>query len=247
MKKIIIIFFNLYSNYKTYFTLIFLISLICLSILSLVSYFSGKTNIIFIFIFLSILITNVWLILLTYPIPKKRSAILSLISLRNKVLKNNDLIGAEVGVYRGEYSAQIYKYFNKKKFNLNFYLIDQWKTDDKFKEYGSEDLEDAFQNVKKRFQNNKNIKILNQSSLNASKNFEDEYFDFIYIDANHDYDFVLQDLKLWFPKVKSKGILFGDDYNRPYGVHRALAEFTHEKKMTVHFTDNGNQYYLLKD
>ena len=59
-------------------------------------------------------------------------------------------------------------------------------------------------------------------------------------------EFVLQDLKLWFPKVKNKGILFGDDYNRPYGVHQALAEFTHDNKLTVHFTDNGNQYYLLK-
>ena len=37
-------------------------------------------------------------------------------------------------------------------------------------------------------------------SLNASLKFINNYFDFIYIEANHDYRFVLEDLKLWFPK-----------------------------------------------
>ena len=60
-------------------------------------------------------------------------------------------------------------------------------------------------------------------SLKASLKFSDNHFDFVYIDANHDYEFVLKDLKTWFPKVKSKGILFGDDYNRSYGVSKAVA------------------------
>ena len=196
--------------------------------------------------FILILAINMWLIFLTFPNPKKRIDILSLISTRNKVLNNTNLIGAEIGVHRGDYSAQIFKYFKKAKLNLNFYLIDQWIVDDKFKEYGSNNLDVAYQHVKKRFKNNKNITIMKTNSLTASKEFKDEYFDFVYIDANHDYNFVLQDLKLWFPKIKNKGVLFGDDYNRHYGVARALAEFTHENKLTIHFTDKGNQYYLLK-
>jgi len=84
-------------------------------------------------------------------------------------------------------------------------------------------------------------------SLNASQKFSDNYFAFVYIDGNHDYDFVLQDLKLWFPKVKNKGLLFGDDYNRPYGVSKAVAEFSYENKLTVHLSDNGSQYFLIKE
>ena len=48
-------------------------------------------------------------------------------------------------------------------------------------------------------------------------------------------------------KVKNKGILFGDDYNRSYGVSKAVAEFSHENKLTVHLSDNDSQYYLIKE
>ena len=42
--------------------------------------------------------------------------------------------------------------------------------------------------------------------------FEDESLDFIYIDANHAYDFVVEDINLWFPKLKKGGIFSGHDY-----------------------------------
>lgn len=247
MKKIIISFFNLYSSYKTCFSLVFISFLTFLSVLSLISFFEGNINVIFISIFILIFIINIWLTFLTYPIPKKRNAILSLIASRSKVLNNINLIGIEIGVHRGDYSAQIYKFFKKEKFNLNLYLVDQWIVDDKFDEYGSNNLNEAYKYTQQRFQNNKDITIMKMSSLNASKDFKNEYFDFVYIDANHNYEFVLHDLNLWYPKVKKKGILFGDDYNRPYGVHQAVAEFAYENKLIVHFTDNGNQYYLLKE
>ena len=41
---------------------------------------------------------------------------------------------------------------------------------------------------------------------------EDESLDFVYIDANHAYDWVVQDIELWYPKVKKGGILWGHDY-----------------------------------
>ncbi len=87
---------------------------------------------------------------------------------------------------------------------------------------------------------------MKMDSLSASQKFSDNYFDFVYLDANHDYDFILSDLKAWFPKVKNQGILFGDDYNRPYGVNKAVAEFAYENKLIVHFTDNQSQFYLIK-
>jgi tRNA(Arg) A34 adenosine deaminase TadA len=42
--------------------------------------------------------------------------------------------------------------------------------------------------------------------------FAEESLDFIYIDANHKYEFVLQDLKLWFPKLRKGGIFAGHDF-----------------------------------
>ena len=42
--------------------------------------------------------------------------------------------------------------------------------------------------------------------------FSDESLDFVYIDANHAYDFVKQDIELWWPKVKKGGWLCGHDF-----------------------------------
>jgi hypothetical protein len=36
--------------------------------------------------------------------------------------------------------------------------------------------------------------------------------DFIYIDANHAYDFVKEDIECWYPKVKPGGWVMGHDY-----------------------------------
>lgn len=42
--------------------------------------------------------------------------------------------------------------------------------------------------------------------------YADETFDFVYVDARHDYKGVTQDLRLWWPKVKAGAIIAGHDY-----------------------------------
>jgi hypothetical protein len=65
----------------------------------------------------------------------------------------------------------------------------------------------------------------------ALTKFEDEYFDWIYVDADHSYEGTLRDAKLSAPKIRSGGFLVFNDfahldtgYGR-YGVHRAVSEF----------------------
>jgi len=60
----------------------------------------------------------------------------------------------------------------------------------------------------------------------ASYVFRDKFFDFIFIDGNHNYHYVKKDIKCWLPKVKSGGILAGHDYiDRPkYGIIKAVKE-----------------------
>lgn len=50
-------------------------------------------------------------------------------------------------------------------------------------------------------------------------------WDIVFIDALHDYEHVKQDIELWWPKVRSGGILASHDFNHKWpGVERAFAD-----------------------
>lgn len=70
------------------------------------------------------------------------------------------------------------------------------------------------------------VKIIQEDSVKASSLFDYDSLDFVFIDASHDYDSVLSDIKAWTPKVKkSGGILAGHDYSSAFpGVMQAVNE-----------------------
>jgi hypothetical protein len=68
------------------------------------------------------------------------------------------------------------------------------------------------------------ITIIRKDSIAASKTFENESLDAIFIDASHEYKEVLQDLIAWYPKIKKNGIFCGHNYNS-FEVQKAVNEF----------------------
>ena len=81
--------------------------------------------------------------------------------------------------------------------------------------------------------------------------FEDNFFDYIYIDAEHTFKAVTKDLEVWYPKLKKNGTLFGDDYywreeDDTLSLHIAYQEFikkNHIKKWCVF----KSQIKIIKD
>lgn len=61
---------------------------------------------------------------------------------------------------------------------------------------------------------NKNSNILKNkiSSLEYAKIIKDNSIDFIYIDGNHQYSSVKEDILAWLPKIKKSGAIAGHDY-----------------------------------
>jgi len=55
--------------------------------------------------------------------------------------------------------------------------------------------------------------LLRMTSAHAAELLSGQEFDFVYIDANHTYESVLEDIRLWLPLVKADGIIAGHDYN----------------------------------
>jgi cephalosporin hydroxylase len=79
-------------------------------------------------------------------------------------------------------------------------------------------------------------------SEEASGLYDDESLDFVFIDAAHDYDNVINDITLWYPKVKTGGVVAGHDYPWP-GVEKAVNEFftdfVIDGESWIHYIDNG--------
>ena len=76
------------------------------------------------------------------------------------------------------------------------------------------------------------VRVLRAFNHEAAWQFPERYFDFIYIDANHSYHAVRDDLTLWYPKLRPGGLFAGHDYldgSRPpwgeFGVRSAVNEF----------------------
>ena len=144
-------------------------------------------------------------------------------------LPKNGII-AEIGVEKGNYASVLLGFLEPTK----FYLIDCWEHQDPLiyadgKNLKSETQETIYQHVQARFAQNPRMEILRQYSQQAAQQFPAEFFDLIYIDANHSYEAVKRDIASWWPKLKKGGVLAGHDYVvfNQFGVVPAVNEFLH--------------------
>ena len=108
-------------------------------------------------------------------------------------------------------------------------------------------MDGIYNDVVSMFENNKTVEI--HRGFSAKAMFPEKYFDWVYIDGNHSYENVLEDLQHYLPFVKSGGFLCGDDYGSndsdPYsngGPERAVREFTEETGLGVEI--NGSQFCI---
>ena len=69
------------------------------------------------------------------------------------------------------------------------------------------------------------LNIIRDNSLNACNIFKNNSLDFVFIDASHDYESVLKDIKAWFPKMKPNSIIAGHDYTWNEEVKKAVDTF----------------------
>ena len=69
------------------------------------------------------------------------------------------------------------------------------------------------------------VRFIRKPSVDASREVEDASLDLVFIDAIHLYESVKQDIEAWLPKIKTTGIIAGDDYQEQFeGVIAAVNE-----------------------
>ena len=161
---------------------------------------------------------------------------------------------AEVGVWQGEFSARILESTRPRM----LHLIDPWSFQPDFPDryYGGKlagsqrDMDRVYEGVRRRLGSRRDVSIHRQLSEVALECFPDEYFDWVYIDGNHSYDFVRADLELALQKVRSKGFIVGDDYAwgewEDFPVMRAVNELFDSRAVARAPEIIGNQFVLVK-
>jgi len=79
--------------------------------------------------------------------------------------------------------------------------------------------------------------VVKKTSLEAAREIRDGSLDFVYVDANHQLQFVLDDIRAWEPKVRSGGIVSGHDYARSkiHQVKEAVDSYTAERRIRPWF------------
>lgn len=124
-------------------------------------------------------------------------------------------VGVEIGVESGRYAKVLFEHNP----GLRLYGVDPWETYDGYREHVTpEKQEQLLAAAKSRLINHDWIPIRNYS-VPAASQFEDQSLDFVYIDGNHDFLHVVEDLTAWTPKVRSGGIIAGHDF-----THRRLCD-----------------------
>jgi hypothetical protein len=120
----------------------------------------------------------------------------------------------EIGTWEGDYSWEILNNTTCKK----LYCVDPYRHfqndeyPDGMNNLTQSQFDQKFETTKRRFAEfGDRVEFLRMTSSDAVSRFVDESVDFVYIDVNHEYKFVLNDIMIWYPKVKNGGYLTGDD------------------------------------
>jgi hypothetical protein len=160
----------------------------------------------------------------------------------SKYIKENckqPLVGVELGVDEGNNAFNILSTLPIKK----LYLVDPYIKYD-INDKGTQSRKDVAIKKLRRFKD-KTVFIY-KTSKEAVKYIPDNV-DFVYIDGNHDYDFVKRDIELYYPKVKDGGVFGGDDFSiRCMGVARAVIEFLDKYNLDVCYGDSTD-WWVVKN
>lgn len=162
------------------------------------------------------------------------------------IKKMNLRKGCEVGVaYGGQsiyiltnspleilYSVDPYKHFSEKDYDdtMNFpqdyFDVLYFKVKSKLADFGERSV------------------LVRMPSIEAAETFENDSLDFVFIDANHSFEAVTEDLEAWVPKVRLGGLVSGDDYAVFSSTRDAINLFAINNHVKIHV--QGNKWWFIK-
>lgn len=134
--------------------------------------------------------------------------------------------GVEVGTHIGDFAKVILEHWNG-----TLHCVDPWDTASEYDENQQKTLktslggyptrlEDYLECSRKLSEFGERAVLHKTISTEAAKKFEDESLDFVYLDGDHRFRFVLEDILAWWPKIKKGGLISGHDVVCPIADNR---------------------------
>lgn len=161
-------------------------------------------------------------------------------------VSGKNLIGVEIGVYKGEHAKSLLEHLNIQR----LYLIDPYEMYETYNEgrvhYGVDQdplslvKQEALQRLAPHVER---LSWVFKQSTDAVHEIPDD-LDFVYIDGNHAEEFVRKEILSFFPKIRKEGFLGGHDFYNGFcrehdGVIRAVTKFSveHDLPLQVELPD----------
>jgi predicted O-methyltransferase YrrM len=142
--------------------------------------------------------------------------------------ENRPINYLEIGVHAGVNALSVNTLYAAHP-QSKLYCIDPWEDYDEYREYKGiqETVYSQFTRNIKAFNIEDKVVIKRGFSNIIVPTLEDNFFDIIYIDGNHEPEYALEDAVLSFRKLKVGGYLIFDDYNfdGPDGTSRGIDGF----------------------
>ena len=156
----------------------------------------------------------------------------------------------EIGTFFGATLLSVADSYGIHK-DSKLYCIDPWEDYEDYPEYKDEQntIYGMFLKNIENSESKDKIVINRGYSNNEVPKFQDDFFDIIYIDGNHEPDYVLEDAVLCFRKLKKNGVMIFDDYGwgGPDLTTRGIDAFIHAYHKKIEFLGVINsQAYVRK-
>jgi len=163
--------------------------------------------------------------------------------------KDKSINYLEIGTYYGANLLYCGKTYGLHK-DSKLYCIDPWEDYNDYSEYKNEQpqiYEGFIENIKNLGFQDKIIINRGYSNKELCK-FDDDFFDIIYIDGNHEAAYVLEDAVISFRKLKKNGIMIFDDYGwgGPEYVKKGIDAFLSAYSKRIEYLNNIDTQIFIK-
>lgn len=169
----------------------------------------------------------------------------------------DNCVVAECGISNGRSGIMLAEMLSDMRKNFTLYLVDNMAYG------GPQQRNDVIGHIVNSGMGNR-IKLLEMSSLDASCQFPDGHFDFVFLDSSHKFEPTKAEIRAWYYKIKEEGWLAGHDYFSKENPEVAMAvnevipetftratipdqqSFLPEKLLYTEQTRNGNGIWFVQ-